>query len=377
MATEGGGRVSANTGDGGLGTMLQLLQLTGRGTGGTTVSTQTQNNPGNTETQTQSSSGGTDVTTMNPGDDSFLRALFGEMQGADYEGLLASIFQQAQGAIPGFQAAFGNAVGARSGNNSAVASMLQRLLQQTTTSAQAQMMDAQLRNQATRSNIGSAIAQNTRGTRVETRRAPQHVTTTRNTPPQVITNRTETVAPKQPNQLGDLLLLGMLGQGAKWAKGAFGEKTDPATDAAAAGLTTTDTSATAGISGDAGINGLDLTTAQAQPVYSNFNDTAPSYWGGAAQPISYQQPAFSDGWGYDMGGGGGNAMDWATVGANQGGGGDYGGFDFDSWLDDQGSLLDSAGWGGVDGGSGFGGYQEMPVFDAGALDEWDSTGSWW
>lgn len=373
MAT-GNGTVPANTGDGGLGSLIQLLQLSGRGTGGTAVQTQTQTNPGGVQTDQQSTSGGTDVTTMNPGDDSFLRALFGELQGTDYEGLLQGIFSQAQGQIPGFQAAFGNAVGARSGNNSAVASMLQRLLQTTTTQAQAQMVDQQLRNANIRQSIGNSIAQNTRGTRVETRRAPQHMTSTRTTPPQTVQTRTETVQPKAPNQLGDLLLLGLLGQGAKGIKGLFGEKTGGEEPAAA--MTSTPAGTVAGVSGEnADINGLTFSgpnMVAPTPFYSNFNDAAPMDW---AQGPQFQQPAFSDGWGYDMGGGGNLAMDWATSGANAGN--NYGGFNFDSWLDDQGSLLDAAGWGDVDGGSGFGGYQEMPVFDAGALDMWEDTGSWW
>lgn len=375
MATTGG-RVPATTGDGGLGNLIQLLQLSGRGTGGTATQTQTQSTPGSSETQTQSTSGGTDVTTMNPGDDSFLRALFGEMQGTDYQGLLQSIFQQASGQIPGFQAAFGNAVGARSGKNSAVAGMLQRLLQQTTIQGQAQVSDQMLRNQATRSNIGSAIAQNTRGTRVETRRAPQVMTTRRETPPREVQTVTNTTTPKAPNQLGDLLLLGLLGQGAKGIKGMFGEKTGGADGAAAPVTTEVNPNAGIAASGEAGINGLDFTSAEApQQMYSNFNDTAPSFWGAAPQiiyePMQQQQMPFDNaGWGFDMGGANFDSGPAATDAQVDN-------YDWGGWLDEQAGYLDDAGWGAVDGGSGFGGYQEMPVFDAEALDMWDSGGSWW
>jgi hypothetical protein len=113
-------------------------------------------------------SGGGQTTTTNPGDISYLQQLFGEMQGADYEGLLARIFQQAQGAIPGLQAAYSNAIGARSGNNSAVAAALQELLKSTTIEAQNNLVSQTLQNQNIRQAAGGNIAQATQGTRQTT-----------------------------------------------------------------------------------------------------------------------------------------------------------------------------------------------------------------
>jgi hypothetical protein len=82
--------------------------------------------------------------------------------------MLQSIFQQAGGQIPGIQQAMGNAIGARSGNNSAVAAALQRLLQQTTIAGQEQIAKQQLANQQAQVQAGSAIAQATKGTQQTT-----------------------------------------------------------------------------------------------------------------------------------------------------------------------------------------------------------------
>lgn len=109
--------------------------------------------------------GGTKTTTSsNPGDTAALQAVLGQLQGADYNAMLQSIFQQAGGQIPGLQTALGNAIGARSGGNSAVAAALQKLLQQTTIAGQEQIAKQQLANQQTQVQAGSAIAQATKGT---------------------------------------------------------------------------------------------------------------------------------------------------------------------------------------------------------------------
>jgi len=76
--------------------------------------------------------GGTKTTTS-PGDISALQSTLGQLQGTDYEAMLKAIFQQAGGQIPGIQQALGNAIGARSGGNSAVQAALQKLLAQTST----------------------------------------------------------------------------------------------------------------------------------------------------------------------------------------------------------------------------------------------------
>lgn len=109
--------------------------------------------------------GGTQTTaTSNPGDIAALQATLGQLQGADYNAMLQSIFQQAGGQIPGLQAGLSNAVGARSGGNSAVAAALQKLLQQTTIAGQEQIAKQQLANQQTQVQAGNAIAQATKGT---------------------------------------------------------------------------------------------------------------------------------------------------------------------------------------------------------------------
>lgn len=109
--------------------------------------------------------GGTKTTsTTNPGDTAALQAALGQLQGADYQAMLQSIFQQAAGQIPGIQAALGNAVGARSGGNSAVSAALQKLLQQTTIGAQDQIAKQQLANLQTQVQAGQAVAGATKGT---------------------------------------------------------------------------------------------------------------------------------------------------------------------------------------------------------------------
>lgn len=109
--------------------------------------------------------GGTQTTqTTNPGDTAALQNVLGQLRGADYSAMLQSIFQQAGGQIPGLQQALGNAIGARSGSNSAVQAALSKLLQQTTVAAQDQMAKQQLANQQAQIQAGQGIASATRGT---------------------------------------------------------------------------------------------------------------------------------------------------------------------------------------------------------------------
>ncbi len=109
--------------------------------------------------------GGTKTTTStNPGDTAALQAALSQLQGADYNAMLQSIFQQAGGQIPGIQQAMGNAIGARSGGNSAVAAALQKLLQQTTIAGQDQIAKQQLANLQQQVQAGQAVAQATKGT---------------------------------------------------------------------------------------------------------------------------------------------------------------------------------------------------------------------
>lgn len=109
--------------------------------------------------------GGTKTTTStNPGDTAALQSVLGQLRGADYNAMLQSLFQQAGGQIPGLQVALSNAIGSRSGGNSAVAAALQKLLQQTTVAAQDQIAKQQLTNQQTQVQAGQAVAQATKGT---------------------------------------------------------------------------------------------------------------------------------------------------------------------------------------------------------------------
>lgn len=103
-------------------------------------------------------------TSSNPGDISALQQVLGQLQGADYSKLLEGIFQQAAGNIPGLQRSMSNAVGARSGNNSAMAAALQELLKQTALEGQKQIAAQQLQNQQTQAQAAAAIAQATKGT---------------------------------------------------------------------------------------------------------------------------------------------------------------------------------------------------------------------
>lgn len=108
--------------------------------------------------------GNKQTTTGNPGDTSALQALISQLQGADYSKTLEALFQQAGGAIPGMQAAFSNAVGARSGGNSAVQAALSQLMQQTVLAGQKQVADQQLQNQQIQAQAGGAIASATKNT---------------------------------------------------------------------------------------------------------------------------------------------------------------------------------------------------------------------
>lgn len=108
---------------------------------------------------------GGSVKTTNPGDTSALQSTLGQLQGTDYEALLKSVFQQAGGQIPGLQAAFGNAIGARSGGNSAVQAALQKLMSQTVLSGQQQIAQQQAQNMQTQAQVGAGIANATKGTK--------------------------------------------------------------------------------------------------------------------------------------------------------------------------------------------------------------------
>lgn len=107
--------------------------------------------------------GGTKTTT-NAGDTAALQSTLAQLQGQDFNALLQSIFQAAGGQIPGLQAAYGNAVGARRGGNSAIQAALNALLSQTSIAGADTVAKAQAQNLQTQANVGSNIATTTRGT---------------------------------------------------------------------------------------------------------------------------------------------------------------------------------------------------------------------
>lgn len=107
---------------------------------------------------------GTQTTTQSPADISGLQQLQAQLQGADYNALLQSIFQQAAGQIPGLQSATTRAVGARTRGNAATDAALQSLLQQTTIAAQDKITQQMLQNQQLQAQAGQAVATATKGT---------------------------------------------------------------------------------------------------------------------------------------------------------------------------------------------------------------------
>lgn len=108
--------------------------------------------------------GGT-KTTSNPGDTTALQQTMAGLQGQDYTAMLQAIFNKAGGQIPGLQTGLANAMGARSGGNSAVAATLQKLMADTAVNAQDQIAKLQAQNFQTQANVGGNIAQATKGTK--------------------------------------------------------------------------------------------------------------------------------------------------------------------------------------------------------------------
>lgn len=108
--------------------------------------------------------GGGQTTTSTPTNTAPLQGVLGQLQGTDYNALLQSIFQQAAGQIPGMQAAYGRAVGARSSGNAPMQAALQELMKQTTLAGQQQIATQQNQNLATQAQAAS----NLRGTQQKT-----------------------------------------------------------------------------------------------------------------------------------------------------------------------------------------------------------------
>jgi len=109
--------------------------------------------------------GGGEQIITNPGDVRPLHQVIAQMQADDPAALLQSIFQRAGGAIPGLVQTHANAVGARTGNNSAVAAALEQLLKDTTIAAQNQLVQQQTQRRAIQQQAAANIAQATRDTR--------------------------------------------------------------------------------------------------------------------------------------------------------------------------------------------------------------------
>lgn len=102
--------------------------------------------------------GGQKTSTKSGADTGALVTLLQQLQGQDFTAQLQSIFQQAGGQIPGLQAAYGNAVGARSGGNSSVQTALNKLLTDVTLRGQQQIAQLQQGNQQIQANVAGNIA---------------------------------------------------------------------------------------------------------------------------------------------------------------------------------------------------------------------------
>lgn len=111
--------------------------------------------------------GGQKGSTTSSADTSALQSVLAQLQaaGQDPSALLASIFQQAQGALPGLQQKMSSASGARVSGNSGVSGILQQLLKDTTLAAQKQFADQQNQNLATQANVAGGIARSTQSTK--------------------------------------------------------------------------------------------------------------------------------------------------------------------------------------------------------------------
>ena len=115
------------------------------------------------------SGGGETRTTRTTGNISWLEQLLAQLQGADYERTLQSVFANAAENIPGLRQQLVHAAGARGGNNTAMEAALQRLLAATTVQAQGQLVEQQQRNQQIQQAAGANVAQHTQRTTQETK----------------------------------------------------------------------------------------------------------------------------------------------------------------------------------------------------------------
>lgn len=91
-------------------------------------------------------------------DTSALQSILGQLQGTDYGDVLKSTFTQAGGQIPGLTASLANSLGARTGNNSSVATALGKLLESTAIKGAGQVSQLQQNNQQMQLQAANGIA---------------------------------------------------------------------------------------------------------------------------------------------------------------------------------------------------------------------------
>lgn len=117
------------------------------------------------------------TTTSSPADPAAIAAfqqVLKEAAAQNYESQLASIFNQAQGAMPKLSAAYGRTMG-RSYGNSQLQAALDSLLKQTTLQGQKQIADLEMQNRTLQNNVAANLANSTKGL--------TSTTSTRNTSP--------------------------------------------------------------------------------------------------------------------------------------------------------------------------------------------------
>lgn len=102
--------------------------------------------------------GGQKSSSTTTSDTGALQGLLGQLQGINYDNVLKSIFTQAGGQIPGLTAGLSNSIGARTGGNSAVSTVLGKLLESTTMKAADRTAQLQQGNQALQAQVASGIA---------------------------------------------------------------------------------------------------------------------------------------------------------------------------------------------------------------------------
>ena len=142
-----------------------------------------------------------------------LEQILAQLQGGtDPTKLLESIFQQASANIPRLQAAYGNAIGARSGGNSAVQGQLNELLKATTLAGQQQVMQQQQNNQNMQLGAAGKIADSTR--RTTTTQGPNTAPLGKAIAALQGYNQLSKLYDKGKNALGGLSALGAGGAGA-------------------------------------------------------------------------------------------------------------------------------------------------------------------